>query len=77
MAAHNTMKYVETNAQRNKRLNGHGSLWAKFLHKTFFNYYIHLPFYVITQGDAFWLHTFCITIMSLGLFGIVKYCLLL
>ncbi|CAR30964.1 hypothetical protein ZYGR_0P02680 [Zygosaccharomyces rouxii] len=77
MPASHTMEYVETNAQRNKRLNERVNLWSKILHKTFFNYYIHLPFYVITQGDAFLLHTFCLTIVSLGLFGIVKYCLLL
>ncbi|AQZ09485.1 TSC3 (YBR058C-A) [Zygosaccharomyces parabailii] len=72
-----TMKYVETDAQRCQRLQTKTNSLAQLIRRTFWTYYIHLPFYVITQGDAFWLHMFCLTIMSLGVFGIVKYCFLL
>lgn len=71
-----SLYYVETDAQRSRRLHDRPNSIAGFFRKTFWAYYIHLPFYGLTNGDALCLHTFCLTLMSLGLFGVVKYCLL-
>lgn len=76
MTSRSTMYYVETSAQRSHRLNINPNPIAQFLRRTYWAYYVHLPFYGLTQLDSFWLHTFFLTLMSLGLFGVVKYCIL-
>lgn len=76
MTSRSTMYYVETSAQRSQRLNIYPNPVAQFLRRTYWAYYAHLPFYGLTKLDAFWLHTFFLTLMSLGVFGVVKYCIL-
>ncbi|CCK72163.1 Tsc3p KNAG_0J00810 [Huiozyma naganishii CBS 8797] len=47
-----------------------------FVSKLYWMYYVHLPFYVMTSDDAFYLHVFFLSIFSLSLFGVIKYCFL-
>lgn len=46
---------------------------SNFGENLYWMYYIHLPYYLMTTGDAFCLHTFFLAMLTLGLFGLVKY----
>ncbi|SCU80347.1 LADA_0B06744g1_1 [Lachancea dasiensis] len=53
-----------------------GSLWEKlsnFGENLYWMYYIHLPYYLMTSGDAFCLHSFFLAMFTLGVFGLIKY----
>lgn len=44
--------------------------------KIYWMYYIHLPYYLMVEFDSFCLHVFFLTIFSLSVFGVIKYCFL-
>ncbi|SCU78467.1 LANO_0A03092g1_1 [Lachancea nothofagi CBS 11611] len=46
---------------------------SNFGENLYWMYYIHLPYYLMTSGDAFCLHSFFLGMFTLGLFGLVKY----
>lgn len=46
------------------------------IEKMYWMYYINLPYYLMLTWDAYILHTFILTMFSLGVFGILKYCLM-
>ncbi|SMN21295.1 similar to Saccharomyces cerevisiae YBR058C-A TSC3 Protein that stimulates the activity of serine palmitoyltransferase (Lcb1p, Lcb2p) several-fold [Maudiozyma saulgeensis] len=46
------------------------------IEKMYWMYYINLPYYLMLTADAYILHTFILTMFSLSVFGIVKYCLM-
>ncbi|AQZ13130.1 (ZYRO0E06820g) [Zygosaccharomyces parabailii] len=70
-----SMVYVETDRQRRRRTAQSGtSSRSNQLHRTFWSYYIHLPYYLLSPGESLWLHGLFLFIASLGLFAVVKYC---
>ncbi|KAG0660210.1 hypothetical protein C6P45_001626 [Maudiozyma exigua] len=46
------------------------------IEKMYWMYYINLPYYLMLTWDAYILHTFILTMFSLGVFGVLKYCLM-
>lgn len=44
--------------------------------KLYWTYIVHLPFFIMTPDDGFLLHLFFLSIFSVSLFGIIKYCFL-
>ncbi|CCD22896.1 Tsc3p NDAI_0A07420 [Naumovozyma dairenensis CBS 421] len=77
-----TMTYVPTNKEikeKRRGVNGKASITEKIeeiVEKLYWMYYIHLPYYLMTSFDSFCLHVFFLTIFSLSVFGVIKYCFL-
>ncbi|QEU62341.1 Tsc3 [Kluyveromyces lactis] len=66
-----TMIYTPTNQQMSR--GGIAEKLADFVKNLYWVYYIHLPFYLMTSLDAFCLHTIFLVVVSLSLFGLLKY----
>lgn len=74
--AHTTFEYVPTTQEKRKQMGKTDNIFQKAIHvvmRLHWLYYIHLPFYVMTSSDAFYMHAFFLIILSLSLFGIIKY----
>lgn len=71
----NSMVYVETDGQRRRHTSPSSKpSRSSHLRRTFWSYYIHLPYYLLSPLESLWLHAFCLAVASLGLYAIVKYC---
>ncbi|QGN15868.1 protein TSC3 [Kluyveromyces marxianus] len=66
-----TMVYTPTNQQMSK--GGIVERVVDIVKNIYWAYYVHLPYYLMTPLDAFCLHTICLVIVSLSLFGLLKY----
>ncbi|EDO14475.1 hypothetical protein Kpol_251p5 [Vanderwaltozyma polyspora DSM 70294] len=76
---HSSFNYVETIKERKEKQGETETLKEKaedMAENVYWAYYVHLPFYVMTEGDSFWLHVFFLLIFSMGLFGVLKWFLL-
>ncbi|KAM3164452.1 Serine palmitoyltransferase-regulating protein TSC3 [Lachancea thermotolerans] len=66
-----TMVYRPTDEELSK-----GTFMEKvldFCENLYWMYYIHLPYYLMTTGDAFCLHAFFLAMLTFALFGLIKY----
>lgn len=75
-----SMEWVPTNKELKMRSGKKPNILLDkidgVISKLYWMYYVHLPFYVMTSDDAFYLHLFFLSIFSLSLFGLIKYCFL-
>lgn len=69
-----TMKQVRAHSKG--KYNTISSKIDNFVSQLYWTYYVHLPFYIMTSDDAFIVHLLFLSVFSLGIFGIIKYCFL-
>ncbi|AET38360.1 Tsc3p Ecym_2649 [Eremothecium cymbalariae DBVPG len=69
--ARGTMVYAPTNAQKSK--GGFIERVSNSIENLYWMYYIHLPYYLMTNFDSFCLHTMFLIIFTLSLFGLGKW----
>ncbi|AMD22364.1 HGR025Cp [Eremothecium sinecaudum] len=66
-----TMVYTPTNVEESN--GGIIESVRNFIEQLYWMYYVHLPYYLMTDFDAFCLHTLFLVMFILSLFGLVKW----